>query len=357
MDIEERTIRIEPKTSEPEHAVLLSEDTAHPLHPTAADPPNPISPNAPGAESELALDGTSQASTSRKSESRNRPPRLSPLASIRLHLQAGSRPSDILSAHKVEDGRTRITDHDQPVTRAVGQPNDDSSSVATNHTMVANTTLSPTAVEKSSAMHAKAPSNGEIVDPIHVSGNLSDTTSPTPVVSYSILGAAARSKVQPPLITAPAPDSTQRGIPTSVNGPTLGRTRLLARLEAAKAEGLATITDDDTSHLSTKAGTAPTQPEVPESPVSDSQEAAMQELRLRLAARSRLARSATSPSGNDGSGPSQNGHGHVEPADDNSPAARMEAERRLKLHARRAVRKRDINAVMGAGSSADTHPR
>ncbi|CAE6461106.1 unnamed protein product [Rhizoctonia solani] len=238
--------------------------------------------------------GTRQLDT-RKTDNRTRAPRLTPLASIRAHLQAPSRSSEPLSEDIVIKGSpTRSTNHLE--------------SSATNYAPSApSPTLLPNAVEKSSKAL-----NDPNTNPIH--------TNDGSTVSYSILGAAARSQVQPPLITASS-DSTQRVCPNS----TVGRNRLLlSRLEAIRA---ATNSDAHASHLSAKPPASPTLPDTTGN------------------------QSATNTEHDDHHvETSQNGQLGADPADVDTPAARFEVERRLKLQARLAARKREINAVMGAKS-------
>ncbi|KAJ1304217.1 hypothetical protein OPQ81_008616 [Rhizoctonia solani] len=236
---------------------------------------------------------------------RNRALRLTPLASIRAHLQGPSRPSEPLNEdYEIKGSPTRSATHPEP--NATNYPHAPSSAPGP--------TLSPSAVEKSS-MAPKDPNT----NPIHISPGSNGSS-----VSYSILGAAARSQALPPLITA-STDSTQRVCPDS----TVGRNRLLlVRLEAIRA---ATNSDIHASHLSAKPPGSPTVPDT-----SGNQ-------------------SATNRERDDRQVPaSPNGQLGADPADINAPAARFQYERRLKLQARLAARKREINAVM---DTKDATPR
>ncbi|CAE6431358.1 unnamed protein product [Rhizoctonia solani] len=230
-----------------------------------------------------------------RTDNRNRAPRLTPLASIRAHLQGPSRPSDPLNEGlEIKGSPARSTNHPE--------------SGATNYDASASgSTLLPNAVERSSTAL-----NDPNTNPIHANDGSS--------VSYSILGAAARSQVQPPLITA-SPNSTQRVCPNS----TVGRNRLLhARLEAIRA-----TTNSDASHLSAKSPASPTLPDTTGN------------------------QSATNTEHDDHEqGTSQIGQLGADPADVHAPAAQFQVERRLKLQARLAARKREINAVMGAKSGS-----
>ncbi|KAH7322200.1 hypothetical protein B0J17DRAFT_723532 [Rhizoctonia solani] len=230
-----------------------------------------------------------------RTDNRNRAPRLTPLASIRAHLQGASRSSDTFNEGvQIKGSPTRLTNHPEPT--------------PTNYDPSApGPTLLPNAVERSSTAL-----NDPNTNPIHANDGSS--------VSYSILGAATRSQVQPPLITA-SPDLTQRVCPDS----TVGRNRLLhARLEAIR-----TATNSDASHLSAKSPASPTLPGTTRN------------------------QSATNTNHDDHEqGTSQNGQLGADPAGVNAPAAQFQVERRLKLQARLAARKREINAVMGAKSGS-----
>jgi hypothetical protein len=274
----------EPKTSEVEHSSTAHVDT-------------PLGPPTP---TETQPRDTTHTDDKTKVE-RHRAPRLTPLASIRAHLQGGSRSSD-----GAQDTMKEGVGIKASPSRSIMQVE----SSATNCS-----TLLPNAVQRSSPALSTTNTN------IHVNPDSSEE----PNVSYSILGAAARSQVQPPLITARS-DSTQRVCPSS----TVGRNRLvLARLEA-----LRTATDS-TLHLSEKAQLdealpekTPTSPTLPDSSGNQS---------------------ATNTRHDDDELPtSPNRQLGADPADVNTPAARFQVERRLKLQARLAARKREINAVMGA---------
>ncbi|CAE6496492.1 unnamed protein product [Rhizoctonia solani] len=230
-----------------------------------------------------------------RTDSRNRAPRLTPLASIRAHLQGAPRPSEPLSQGRIKDSPTRSTTHFE--SSATNDPSGPGSGPGP--------TVLPNAVEKSS-MALDDPNR----NPIHNDGSS---------VSHSIFGAAARSQVQPQLITASSSDSPQRVCPSS----TLGRNRLLlARLEAIRA---ATNSDMHALHLSAKSAASPTLADT-----SGNQ-------------------SATNSEHDDHEwATSQNRQLGADPADVDTPAARFEVERRLKLQARLAARKREINAVKGA---------
>ncbi|KAG8701719.1 hypothetical protein FRC08_003933 [Ceratobasidium sp. 394] len=214
----------------------------------------------------------------------------------------------------------------------------------------------------------------EMLDERTLDGNNASphvATSPSyksPTASYSIRGAAARPKSQP---APPFPfDSTQRASPGSPHGPNpshQARSRLLARLEAAKSMGTISNTDTDASYLSGKLTHRPTTAEPTETPISETQIAVAQEQRLRLMARTRMLRSATngqgpSPGATQGDHVGAGSHQGKQadnsrvPAEVDSPTA-AETERRLRLQARLAARKRDITTLMGAPSSADSPPR
>ncbi|KAF8716641.1 Zinc finger, C3HC4 type (RING finger), partial [Rhizoctonia solani] len=236
---------------------------------------------------------------------RHRAPRLTPLASIRAHLQGRSRCSDQDTINEGLGIRASPSQSTTPV-----------ESSATN-----DSTLLPSAVERSSLALNTLNTNS-----IHVRPDSSEEPNGLSV-SYSILGAAAaaRSQVQPPLITTSS-DSTQRVRPNS----TVGRNRLvLARLEALRSA------TDSSSHLSENALSGEALPE-------------------------KTSASPTLPDslGNQSATNTQHDDGQLstspirqlgaDPADVNAPAARFQVERRLKLQARLAARKREINAVVGA---------
>ncbi|CAE6486341.1 unnamed protein product [Rhizoctonia solani] len=277
-------------TSEVERS-STAHHTSAPFSPTSPEVDQTLK-TQPGDNRDKTQLGTRQLDT-RKMDNRTRAPRLTPLASIRAHLQAPSRPSEPLSEDiAIKGSPTRSTNHLE--------------SSATNYAPSApGPTWLPNAVEKSSKAL-----NDPNTNPIH--------TNDGSTVSYSILGAAARSQVQPPLITASS-DSTQRVCPNS----TVGRNRLLlSRLEAIRA---ATNSDAHDSHLSAKPPASPTLPDT-----TGNQSATNSELDDHHV------------------GTSQNGQLGADPADGDTPAARFEVERRLKLQARLAARKREINAVMSA---------
>ncbi|KAF8749075.1 Zinc finger, C3HC4 type (RING finger) [Rhizoctonia solani] len=235
---------------------------------------------------------------------RHRAPRLTPLASIRAHLQGRSRSSDQDTMNEGIGIKASPSQSTTPV-----------ESSATN-----DSTLLPSAVERSSLALNTLNTNS-----IHVRPDSSEEPNGSSV-SYSILGAAAaaRSQVQPPLITTSS-DSTQRVRPNS----TVGRNRLvLARLEALRSA------TDSSSHLSENALSGEALPE-------------------------KTSASPTLPDslGNQSATNTQHDDGQLstspirqlgaDPADVNAPAARFQVERRLKLQARLAARKREINAVVG----------
>ncbi|KAG8741110.1 hypothetical protein FRC10_003291 [Ceratobasidium sp. 414] len=303
-----------------------------------------------------------------KSVARSRPSRLTPMDAIRVHLQGPSRTSRSVPANA--GGNLSPN----PETQLVGQDGADSKNASADSREA---TEAPTVLGTLLPnMSGKPPMplvemvDGRTLDGNNASPHVTTSTSHrSPTASYSIRGAAARPKPQP----APPSsfDSIQRASPGSPYGPNPSypaRSRLLARLEAAKSVDTISNTDTDASHLSGKPAQRPTPAEIPEAPVSRTQIAtAQEEQRPRLMARSRLLRSATSGEGpspdapqgdNVGTGSRQEektGDPRV-PAEVNSPTA-METERRLRLQARLAARKRDITALMGAPSSADAPPR
>ncbi|CAE6441301.1 unnamed protein product [Rhizoctonia solani] len=299
-------------TSRPAHHNVQEPKTSEVERPSTAQPTaqTPFGCATPGVDQALSTqpgddrDITTMTDDKTKVD-RHRAPRLTPLASIRAHLQGGSRPSDVTQDTMNEDAGIKASP-----SRSIMQVE----SSATNCS-----TLLPNAVQRSSPAL-----NTMNTNQIHVKPDSSEEPNGSSV-SYSILGAAARSQVQPPLITA-CSDSTQRVCPSS----TVGRNRLvLARLEA-----LRTATDS-TSHLSEK----------------NPREEALSE---KTSASPTLPdssgdQSATNTQHDDGQlTTSQNRQLGADPADVNTPAARFQVERRLKLQARLAARKREINAVMGA---------
>ncbi|QRV81533.1 E3 ubiquitin-protein ligase Topors [Ceratobasidium sp. AG-Ba] len=194
------------------------------------------------------------------------------------------------------------------------------------------------------------------------------TSDNTTAVSYSIRGAAARPK--PQSAHRSAADSTQRASsgPHETQQSNQVRSRLRSSLEATNSVGMISNSDAEASHLAQKSTHGPSQSEISESPVSESQIAAIhEEERLRLMARGRTMPSATSreePSTSTPQGSNVAGPSHQEkkaddlnmPAGADSPTA-LETERRLRLQARLRARKREIASMMGAASSADALPR
>ncbi|KAG8751439.1 hypothetical protein FRC12_012446 [Ceratobasidium sp. 428] len=301
---------------------------------------------------------------------RSRPPRLAPMDAIRMHLQGPTRTSRTAATNKAGDILLP-----NPEARIVDQ--DDAELTKRHSTDSREATEAPTVLDGFSPNTTSKPPkllaeilggrtlDGENVSP-HVTSSTSDNA---PVVSYSIRGAAARPKSQ--LAPLSSFDSTQRvspGSPHLPNQSSTTRTRLLARLEAAKSVGTISNTDTETSHLTAKLAHRPTPSETPESPVSTVQILAEQEeQRLRDMARNRMLRSATNREGSSPGAPQENSAAHVGhqkkkiddpsvPAEDDSPTA-LETERRLRLQARLAARKRDITTLIGAASSADAPPR
>ncbi|KAG8690831.1 hypothetical protein FRC11_008821 [Ceratobasidium sp. 423] len=287
----------EPKTSEVGHS-STAHHTIPPFGLTGSGVDQTLSTQPEDKTQPGTRDQTHSDMRDKSSNSRIRAPRLTPLASIRAHLQGPSRPSDPSSQGRIKGSPTRSTMHLE--SSATNDPSEPGSAPGP--------TLLPNAVEKSPMAL-----NDSNTNPIHNDGS---------TVSYSILGAAARSQVQPPLITASS-DSTQRVCPNS----TLGRNRLLlARLEAIRA---ATNSDVHAAHLSAKSAASPTLPDTSGN------------------------HSATNTEHDDREwATSQNGQLGADPADIDTPAARYEVERRLKLQARLAARKREINSVMGAKHSS-----
>ncbi|KAG9095559.1 hypothetical protein FRC06_009679 [Ceratobasidium sp. 370] len=303
-----------------------------------------------------------------KSVARSRPSRLAPIDAIRMHLQGATRTSR--SAPPANAGKNLSPN---PEAQLVDRDDAESKNASTDSREATETptvlgTLSPNRSGKL-PMPLVEMLDEDTLDGNNVSPRVTTSTSDKPPASYSIRGAAARPKSQP----APHSSfgSTQRassGPPHGPNPAHPARSRLLTRLEAAKSVGTISNRDTEASHLSGKLAQRPTPAETPESPVSETQIAAEQEeQRLRLMARSRMLRSATNGDGPSPGAPQDDNVGagsHQEkkladvrvPAEVNSPTA-MDTERRLRLQARLAARKRDITAMIGGTSLADTPPQ
>jgi hypothetical protein len=338
----------------------------------------PYEPTTTGAVKASAPDGnhsgaggisgrheTRQPDVVAKSVVRSRAPRLAPMAAIRMHLQGPSRASRTVATHApvepLRDAEAQIVDQD--VARVQKHRASEDSRGATGVTG-----LSPKFPGNSSSVVPEVPDE-RTLDGRGVSPHVNMTTSDiAPTVSYSIRGAAARPKSQAP--PPPASDSPQRASPGSADGPNQSspvRSRLLARLEAAKSVGTISNTDTETSHLAKKLSPKPTPSEISEAPVSEPPiTAAQEELRLRLMAQSRLVRSASNRYRPGQNAPQENNvswRSHQKekaddpsvPAEVDSPTA-MDTERRLRLQARLAARKRDITTLMGATSVDDALP-
>ncbi|KAG8683639.1 hypothetical protein FRC09_015945, partial [Ceratobasidium sp. 395] len=172
-----------------------------------------------------------------KPVARSRPSRLAPMEAIRMHLQGPARTSR--TAATTQAGDILLPN---PEARIVDQ--DDAESTKRHSTDSRQATEAPTVLDGFSPNTTGKPPkllveildrrtlDGENVSP-HVIASTSDNA---PVVSYSIRGAAARPKSQ--LAPLSSFDSTQRvspGSPHLPNQSNTTRTRLLARLEAAKS--------------------------------------------------------------------------------------------------------------------------
>ncbi|KAG9125847.1 hypothetical protein FRC07_005970 [Ceratobasidium sp. 392] len=342
-----------------------------PEQPTATGPENQASFSGHLSEegSKAVSKDAVELDVKAQSIARTRPVRLAPMDAIRMHLQGSTRSSGAVSSTKSGDillpnPEAQVEDQDVVET----QKRQSTNSRETTETSTVLGSLSPNRTGKPPRplveIFDERTLDGENVSP-HVTTSTSDNA---PVVSYSIRGAAARPKSQPAPLSSI--DSTQRapsGSPHAPNQSNPARTRLLARLEAAKSVGTISNRDTEASHLARKPASSPTPSETPESPVSTTQIAAAQEeQRLRDIARNRLLRSATNMEGPSPGAPQGKETGHAShqektgdpsvPAGDDSPTA-LNIERRLKLQARLAARKRNITTLMDAASSADAPPR
>lgn len=290
------------------------------------------------------------------SATRIRPPRLAPIDAIRMHLQGLPRRIGAVPTHSTEmdvgdsqnPGEARTVDHDFVWSK--NQRTNDASMSATDTSTPA-ASFSPDGDGGLPILPQDALSAGGVAPP-----NVNPTTSDdrhdgTQSVSYSIRGAATRLTAQPSSFTASPIDSMQRVSPGSTHSPTPIRDRLLERLEAAKAASAISNTNLTASHPSQKASHTPSHPDSSEPPVSDFSSAnAAAEERLRLIARSRASRSATN-------WPTDDRSHQEKPTGPAEVGDAVEAERRSRLRAKLAARKRDMNAVMGAASSADAPTR
>ncbi|KAG8683668.1 hypothetical protein FRC09_015932, partial [Ceratobasidium sp. 395] len=172
-----------------------------------------------------------------KPVARSRPSRLAPMDAIRMHLQGPAWTSRTAATTKAGDIVLP-----NPEARIVDQ--DDAESTKRHSTDSREATEAPTVLDGFSPNTTGKPPkllveilDGCTLDGKNVSPHVTVSTSDNaPVISYSIRGAAARLKSQ--LAPLSSFDSTQRvspGSPHLPNESSTTRTRLLARLEAAKS--------------------------------------------------------------------------------------------------------------------------
>ncbi|KAB5590155.1 Zinc finger, C3HC4 type (RING finger) protein [Ceratobasidium theobromae] len=297
-----------------------SEDVARLHQPSPpGSQPTSASTESSGDARSITLGISTQPSISMKPSSQNRLPCMTPLASIRLHLQQASRSLDLIPpTHATDTGTPGATDF--PILP----------------------TLPGKAIEAPSSKRPRTPSLKDSPTRSYTDPNPSNNLS-TPNISRPILDAATRSKLESRLVAATR----------TLTAVTPERKRLLERLEAAKSIGAG-----NTPHPIAQSPNASTRLEAPEASVSDTQDPIAQETRLKHAAKNHLARNNTSRSAHDASDSREIGHAPGDLVDPDSPAARLEAEHRLKLHARLSVRKRGNIAVISVSlSDTPSNPR
>ncbi|KAF8601951.1 hypothetical protein BDV93DRAFT_222167 [Ceratobasidium sp. AG-I] len=284
------------------------------------------------------------------SAARTRAPRLAPIDAIRMHLQGHARrigavPTQTKDMEEENPGEARAVDQD--VASSKKQHTNDAS-MSTTETMAPASNFSPARDGEMPVLPQDTLSSGGVSPNVNPTTS-DDQTDGTQSVSYSIRGAATRLTIQPSSFTASPIGSTQRASPGSTHSPTPVRDRLLERLEAAKAATAIGNPHPIASHPPQKASHTPNEPDSSEPPVSvPSSASAAAEERLRLAVRSRSATNWPTGAGSHQEKPTG-------PADVALEAA--EAERKSRLRARLAARKRDMGAVMGAASSGDAPTR
>lgn len=304
--------------------------------------------------SSTAAGTASKPEASVSSATRTRAPRLAPIDTIRMHLQGHAlRTGTALTRTKeTEDdaqnpGEPRTVDQD--VASSKNQRTEDAS-MSTTETMAPATNISPAGDEEMSLLPQDALSSSRVVLPSVKFTTSDDRNDGAQSVSYSIRGAATRLTVQPPSFIPSPIGSTQRASPGSTHSPIPVRDRLLERLEAAKAAKTIGNPHPIASHPSQKASHPPNPTDSSEPPVSGqfSANAAAEEERLRLAVRSHSARNW--PTDDDS-------HQEESTVPAGVTLAATEVERKSRLRARLAARKRDMGAVVSAASLGDAPTR